>query len=327
MRQSSTIAITLLVLLGLVHPAAADPDLTTGAWAIENSVDVQGHEFGGSLIFTSQRAVGSAYAIQGYFDWIVTRNGVGYGRVLFSGTVTANGAITVVCDRLDTSVPLLGIGCGATYRAQVTGDGARIVNGTFTGGNNLIPGVFEARRVAAGLLPPGNFTADVTGLSVTLTWTASAGATSYVLEAGSAPGLVDRYSGDIGPVTRLVAGAPAGIYYLRLRARGPAGLSAPSSELQVSLGTTCSAPPAPAGLTATVAGGVVNLRWDAVPGATGYVLEAGTSPSDSNVFNGAVGAITSLAGVVPPNTYFVRVRSTSGCGIGAPGATIAVIVP
>src|SRR5262245_981761 len=50
---------------------------------------------------------------------------------------------------------------------------------------------------------------------------------SYVIEAGSAPGRVDVAVFDTGspsPILRLAA-VPEGTYYVRVRARGPGGLS------------------------------------------------------------------------------------------------------
>jgi predicted phage tail protein len=96
---------------------------------------------------------------------------------------------------------------------------------SFTLGMNL-PGAPEnlASSVAAGGL-------------VTLTWNApaSGGAvTSYLVEAGSSPGLSDlatMSTGNAGTVFN--ASAPAGTYYVRVRAVNGGGASAASGEVVV----------------------------------------------------------------------------------------------
>ena len=83
--------------------------------------------------------------------------------------------------------------------------------------------------------PPTDLSAQVNGRAVALTWTAAAGATGYVLEAGSASGLANLIPGLLlGPTPGLFApGVPPGRYFVRLRARYGALTSAPSAEIVV----------------------------------------------------------------------------------------------
>jgi hypothetical protein len=80
---------------------------------------------------------------------------------------------------------------------------------------------------------PAGLTAAVTFNTVVLTWTASAGATDYIVEAGSVPGSANLYASSVGPQTQLTVAAPAGRYYVRVRARNPYGFSTPSQEVIV----------------------------------------------------------------------------------------------
>ena len=57
--------------------------------------------------------------------------------------------------------------------------------------------------------------------------------TGYVIEAGSAPGLADLASLQVGPVTSFSTTAPPGIYYVRVRAVNARGASQPSNEIIV----------------------------------------------------------------------------------------------
>jgi hypothetical protein len=85
-------------------------------------------------------------------------------------------------------------------------------------------------------LGPSNLTGSVSGQSVSLSWVAAAGAiTGYVLEAGSAPGLVNVAQIDIGPGTGLSAVAPPGTYFVRVRARNGCGLGPASNEVTLTI--------------------------------------------------------------------------------------------
>jgi glucose/arabinose dehydrogenase len=82
-------------------------------------------------------------------------------------------------------------------------------------------------------VPPSGLAADVGGGYAEVFWDAAAGATSYVLEAGSAPGLSDVAV--IPTPTRILGGpVPPGTYYVRVRAANEScGLGDPSPEIVV----------------------------------------------------------------------------------------------
>jgi hypothetical protein len=79
---------------------------------------------------------------------------------------------------------------------------------------------------------PAALTNTVTGFTVSLTWNASPGAASYVLEAGSTIGASNLAVLDTANVNpQFVApGVGAGIYFVRIRARNTCGTSSPSNE-------------------------------------------------------------------------------------------------
>jgi len=97
----------------------------------------------------------------------------------------------------------------------------------------------EVMIVVGGVpAPPNapNFTSHtVSGSTVTLNWTAPVGgtpATSYIIEAGSAPGLSNLAVANTGNTATTVsfAGVPPGTYYVRLRAANAQGASVVSNE-------------------------------------------------------------------------------------------------
>jgi hypothetical protein len=93
--------------------------------------------------------------------------------------------------------------------------------------------------------------------------------------------------------------------------------SAPSSPAAFSLGSSpCAAPPPPTGVTGSVTSGTARVQWNAVPGATSYIVNAGSSPGASDLFNGDVGNATSVMASGLPAGFraFVRVLAVSSCG-------------
>lgn len=173
-----------------------------------------------------------------------------------------------------------------------------------------------ARPAAAQSVPsmPDTFISQVTGSSVVLSWGASFPPPStYVVEAGSAPGLTDRGTFSVGPITTLtVPGVPTGNYFVRVRAANGVGSSAATADIIVTVGAACQLPDPPLGLSASVAANAVSLQW---AGTGPFRLAAGRAPGTSNVFAGDVGSGTSLAASVGPGAYFVRVHARNACGL------------
>ena len=63
--------------------------------------------------------------------------------------------------------------------------------------------------------------------------------------------------------------------------------------------------------------GTARLSWNAAPGAVSYIVQAGWLAGASDLFNGSVGALTSVsASALPPGfRAFVRVIAVNGCGL------------
>ena len=170
---------------------------------------------------------------------------------------------------------------------------------------------------------------DVTGQTVRLRWNPpSVGPvpTGYLLEGGVQPGqpLVTLSTGLAAPVFTFEA--PAGSFFVRLRAVNGVDLSAPSNE--VPLHVAVSVPPsAPAGLLATVSGSDLVLGWRntffGAP-ATGAVLDVSGSASASLPIGPGERFVASQ---VPAGTYTLRVRSVNGAGSSAASGPVTVTLP
>lgn len=77
---------------------------------------------------------------------------------------------------------------------------------------------------------PTTLSADRVGSSVTFTWQAAAGATSYLIAVGNAPGLSNLLVSNVGLTTTVSASGPPGTYYVRMLARNACGNSTGSSN-------------------------------------------------------------------------------------------------
>jgi hypothetical protein len=94
-------------------------------------------------------------------------------------------------------------------------------------------------------------------------------------------------------------------------------------------GGTATLPSAPQNIQADIVGNIITVRWQA-PAIGGpvstYILRAGTGAGLSNVFNGAVGAVTSVSSPIVNGTYFIRVLAQNAAGVGPATPDVSVTV-
>ncbi len=189
--------------------------------------------------------------------------------------------------------------------------------------------------------PPSGLVASSTGSSITLLWIAPAtgGAPSaYIIEAGSASGLLNLASVSTGSVatTYSTINVPNARYYLRVRATNVFGTSGPSNEAVLFVGPACANPPnAPGNLRLTSIGpGRLTLAWDlasVAPGnaPTSYLVEAGSASGQANLATIDTGntATTFSATGLSPGTFYIRVRAKNSCGTSVTSNEVVAVVP
>lgn len=114
------------------------------------------------------------------------------------------------------------------YRVQVRA----LSGGGASGPSNIVDVVVGAAAPCVSPGVPATVNASLSGGTGTVTWSAAAGATSYLVRAGSAPGGSDLFNGNVGNTTSASAsGLPAGFRaFVRVHAVNACGTSGPSAE-------------------------------------------------------------------------------------------------
>jgi hypothetical protein len=130
-----------------------------------------------------------------------------------------------------TSFSANGVGAGTYYLRVRASNGA----GVGAASNEAVLTVGGSGCSAPGP-PAGLRVVSVAGGIVVLAWDIAAGIpTTYVVEAGSAPGRTDLANGDLGSnaTTLTATGVGRGTWYVRMRARNACGPGAASNEVIV----------------------------------------------------------------------------------------------
>ena len=180
--------------------------------------------------------------------------------------------------------------------------------------------------------PPTGLVVAASGSTVALSWTAptTGVVTSYVIEAGTSPGLVNlaNFSTGNSLTSFSAAGVGSGTYFVRVRSSNASGVSAPSNEAVLIVGASCGTLGAPSNLTAAVSGSTVILGWTAGSGATSYRLQVGSSPGKIDLLDTTLPSTstTLTATNVGSGSYFVRLRSLNSCSQSAASNEVLVFI-
>ena len=174
--------------------------------------------------------------------------------------------------------------------------------------------------VAYGAAPqpppaPTGLTATAGNAQVSLSWTASTGATSYNVKRATATGgpysvVASGVTGTTYTNTGLTNGTT---YFYVASAMNAAGESPNSNEASA---TPTGPPAAPTGLTATAGNAQVSLSWMASTGATSYTVKRGTATGGpyTVVTSGVTATTYTNTGLTNGATYFYVVSAVNGAG-------------
>jgi predicted phage tail protein len=176
---------------------------------------------------------------------------------------------------------------------------------------------------------------SLAGTTATFAWNAAGsnttGApTSFVIDAGVAPGttIVSIPAGSGSPFT--IPGIPPGTFFVRVRAVNAFGSSPPSNEITLTMsGARVALAEPPSNVQAFMDGGLLTMTWiQPLRGgpATSCVVEAGSASRLTNIGTVPVAGRSLTFAGVPPGFYFLRVRAVNAGGMSAPSAEVMIVV-
>jgi fibronectin type 3 domain-containing protein len=202
-----------------------------------------------------------------------------------------------------------------------------VVSATNLAGEGPNSAEVSATPMAAPPAAPTNLVAVAGDGAVSLSWTASTGATSYTVKRATTPG---------GPYAVLASTAAASLtdtdvvngtwYYYIVVAVNPGGESPPSNE--ASARPLPGVPAAPTSLAAVAGDAQVTLSWNASPGADSYTVKRGTAPGGpyASIASGVPATSYLDAGLMNGTTYYYVVSAVN-LGGESPDSMEASAVP
>lgn len=172
-------------------------------------------------------------------------------------------------------------------------------------------------------VPAGLAISSATATQISLTWSASTGATSYLAQCASDGGFVNGLrESSIATLSTTVTGLDAvTTHYCHVKAVNAAGTSAYSATINTN--TTTYQPPTNL-LAITPANTQITLSWTADPDATSYTVQCAldtifTSGAKQSTTSGTSTAVT---GLTPHKTYYCHANSINPKGMSVWGPTI-----
>ena len=220
----------------------------------------------------------------------------------------------------------------ATIDSSVCRNGARGLMPDDVHGLMFIYGT-SPLGVSPPTTPPTDVRVAMQTTQLTVTWLdapggASSSSTSYRIDfrAGHREdgAVVASLTSAATSATVAVPPGVAGDFSVVVTGVNAAGTGPPSERRDFTLGSTaavCAAAPAPVGdLAGSVTAGFARALWTAVPGATSYLIQAGSQPGTADLY-----ALTNLgsatqAGAAVPEGFrgWIRVVAVNACGSSLP---------
>ncbi len=240
--------------------------------------------------------------------WSAVTGATGY---VVQRSSTSGGPYTTVGSPASASFANTGLSAASTYYYVVKATAGAVSSA-------LSSEVSATTSLAA---PAGVVATAVSSSEIDLTWSAVTGATGYVVERGTTSGGPYTAVGSPASTSFANTGLSSGAtYFYVVKATAGAVSSALSSEV-----SALTLPAAPSGVSATaVSSSEIDLTWNAVSGASGYVVLRATSSGGPFV---SVGSPTSAsfasAGLSPATAYYFAVQATDASGNSASSATVS----
>jgi len=249
----------------------------------------------------------------------------GVGQVSLSWTASS-GATSYSVKRSTTSGAEVAISSATSPSytdSTVTGGTTYyyVVSATNSNGSSGNSNEASATPTVAVPAAPTSLTATPGNAQVSLTWTASAGATSYNVKRSTTSGSEATISSPTGTSYTDSTVTNGTKYYYVVTAVNTAGESANSTEVSA---TPNLVPAAPTGLAATPGNAQVALTWNASTGATSYnVKRSTTNGSGYATVSSPTGTSYTNTGLTNGTTYYYVVAATNSAGTSANSAQVS----
>jgi hypothetical protein len=289
------------------YAAAAGFDIATGLGSINAAGLVSAFQASAAPTGLSAAEAGTTVTLTWHADVSATS-----GFDIYQGASSGQESSTPVKQNVGgTTTMVTGLPPGLTYYFEIA---AVTVLGVSPLSN-------EAKATLAPAAPTRLAAAAAGAGSLTLTWTASTGATSYNLFEGTSAGgeggtaSKTNISGATVALTDLTPGQQ---YFFKLQALNAGGTSAESAEASATV-----VPASPTALAATAGNAAVSLTWSAAAGAKTYnVYEAKSTGAEGStpVMTGLTSPSASVTGLSNGTTYYFTVGAVDAGGVSAPSA-------
>ena len=270
---------------------------------------------GGSVPGAPAGVMATAGNAQVALSWSASTGATGY--VVKRGTVSG-GPYTQIATATAVTFTDTGLTNGTKYFYVVeAGDSAG------TSANSAEVNATPVAPVSAPAAPVG-VVATAGNAQVALSWSASAGATGYVVKRGTVSGGPYTQIATATAVTFTDTGLTNGTkYFYVIAASDSAGTSANSAEVNATPVAPVTAPAAPTGVVATAGNAQVVLSWSASAGATGYVVKRGTASGGPYTQVGTPTATSFTdTGLTNGTKYFYVVEASNSAGTSANSAEV-----
>lgn len=273
------------------------------------------------------RLTGEAHGRSVTLGWLAPISGGEVSGYVLEAGFTPGTTVVSLPLGAPTGVRLPDVAPG-TYRLRVRATGP----GGAGGASNEVTVTVGACTAST---PPRALAAAMNGPRAMLTWVDDFGCEgrTFRLVVGTSAGASDLGAVDV-PSPPFEVTVPGGPYFVRV---GDARGSGTSNEVRVAASGPCRPPDFAVALSGRSLQGMVDLRWEPVTPSLAtaadaatpvfYVLEAGRTPSGTEIGVLPMGRRTTFTTPAPAGRYHVRVRAANACGQGPASNDVSVTVP
>jgi fibronectin type 3 domain-containing protein len=230
-------------------------------------------------------------------------------------STTQTGTYEVQGTATGTQYTLNRLTAGTTYYIKVTA-----ISGTR---ESAASGVLTAQTaVKTPSVPTGVTAATASVTSITVTWTAVEGASSYIIYGGTSSSSLAQIGTSISATYTHTGLTAATMYYYAVASVNAGGTSVKSTATSATTGV--SAPGVPSGVTAKAASSTsITVTWTSVTGASSYIIYGGTSSTSLAQIGTSTSATYTHTGLTAATTYYYAVASVNAGGTSEKSTSVS----